>query len=53
MIKDEEALQKLVPSIISLSKDEALQAQLKDNIGRLAVTNADELIAKEILDSLK
>jgi UDP-N-acetylglucosamine--N-acetylmuramyl-(pentapeptide) pyrophosphoryl-undecaprenol N-acetylglucosamine transferase len=53
MIKDEEALKKLVPSIISLSKDEALQAQLKDNIGRLAVTNADELIAKEILDSLK
>jgi UDP-N-acetylglucosamine--N-acetylmuramyl-(pentapeptide) pyrophosphoryl-undecaprenol N-acetylglucosamine transferase len=49
MIKDNDALQKLVPSIISLSKDEALQAELKENIGRLAITNADEVIAREIL----
>lgn len=53
MIKDSEALQMLVPSIISLSKDEKMQEQLKENIGKLAVTNADEVIAGEILDSLK
>lgn len=53
IIKDDEALQLLVPSIISLSKNESLQQQLKENIGRLAVTNADEVIAKEILGSLK
>ena len=53
MIKDSEALQMLVPSIVSLSRDEVLQEELKENIGRLAVTNADEMIAREILNSLK
>lgn len=49
MIKDDEALDKLVPTIIGLSKDEQKQNELKTNIGRLAVTNADEIIANEIL----
>lgn len=49
MIKDSEALEKLVPAIISLSKDESKQQELKSNIGKLAITNADEIIATEIL----
>jgi UDP-N-acetylglucosamine--N-acetylmuramyl-(pentapeptide) pyrophosphoryl-undecaprenol N-acetylglucosamine transferase len=49
MIKDSEAKEKLVAAIIELSKDENKQKELKENIGKLAVTNADEVIAKEIL----
>lgn len=49
MIKDNEAKQKLVATIIELSKDENKQNVLKENIGKLAITNADEVVAKEIL----
>ncbi|HJU45461.1 MAG TPA: undecaprenyldiphospho-muramoylpentapeptide beta-N-acetylglucosaminyltransferase [Chitinophagaceae bacterium] len=49
MIKDSEAKEKLVPSIVALAKDEARQEELRANIGKLAVTNADEVIAAEIL----
>ncbi len=49
MIKDNETLSMLVPSIIALSKDENKQQELKSNISKLAITNADEIIATEIL----
>jgi UDP-N-acetylglucosamine--N-acetylmuramyl-(pentapeptide) pyrophosphoryl-undecaprenol N-acetylglucosamine transferase len=49
MIKDSEALALLVPSIIALAKDESKQEELKISISKLAVTNADEIIATEIL----
>jgi UDP-N-acetylglucosamine--N-acetylmuramyl-(pentapeptide) pyrophosphoryl-undecaprenol N-acetylglucosamine transferase len=49
MIKDGEALTMLVSSIITLSNDEIKQNELKSNIVKLAVSNADEIIAKEIL----
>lgn len=49
MIKDNEALELLVPSIIELSKDENKQKELKSNISKLAINNADEIIATEIL----
>jgi UDP-N-acetylglucosamine--N-acetylmuramyl-(pentapeptide) pyrophosphoryl-undecaprenol N-acetylglucosamine transferase len=49
MIKDNEVLTKLVPAVISLSKDEDKQEELKKNISKLAITNADEIIAIEIL----
>jgi UDP-N-acetylglucosamine--N-acetylmuramyl-(pentapeptide) pyrophosphoryl-undecaprenol N-acetylglucosamine transferase len=52
MIKDDEALDKVVPMILELAKDEGRQAELKKNIGALAITNADERIAGEILKSL-
>ncbi|MEO7307604.1 MAG: undecaprenyldiphospho-muramoylpentapeptide beta-N-acetylglucosaminyltransferase [Ferruginibacter sp.] len=52
MIKDNEALNLLVPSIIALSKDENKQQELKSNIGKLAITNADAIIATEILKSI-
>ena len=49
IIKDSEALDLLVPSVINLSKDDHKQQELKSNISKLAITNADEIIAKEIL----
>lgn len=49
IIKDSEALNQLVPTVISLLKDDNRQQELKGNIGKLAVTNADEVVAKEIL----
>jgi len=52
LIKDSEALDKLVPAIIALAKDEQRQTELKNNIAKLAVTNADEIIAKEILTAI-
>ncbi|MES2330217.1 MAG: undecaprenyldiphospho-muramoylpentapeptide beta-N-acetylglucosaminyltransferase [Bacteroidota bacterium] len=49
IVKDSETKEKLVDTVISLSKDETLQQTLKANIHVLAITNADEIIAKEIL----
>lgn len=52
MIKDGEAPDKLVPMTIDLAKDEKWQADLKKNIATLAITNADNVIADEILKAL-
>ena len=49
LVKDSEVNDKLVDAVIALSNDEALQQKLKTNIGALAIRNADEVIAKEIL----
>ena len=53
MIKDGEALEKLVPMAIELAKDESRQAEMKNNISSLAITNADKVIADEILKSIQ
>jgi UDP-N-acetylglucosamine--N-acetylmuramyl-(pentapeptide) pyrophosphoryl-undecaprenol N-acetylglucosamine transferase len=52
LVKDSEAAEKLVPTVIALSRDEDRRNELKENIGRLAVTNADEVIAAEILKTI-
>lgn len=52
MVKDSEVKEKLVSTVISLSKDEALQQTLQANIHALAITNADEIIAREILKTI-
>jgi UDP-N-acetylglucosamine--N-acetylmuramyl-(pentapeptide) pyrophosphoryl-undecaprenol N-acetylglucosamine transferase len=49
MVKDREALDKVVPVIIELATDERRQTDLKTNIGKLAITDADKRIAEEIL----
>ena len=49
MIKDADAKEQLVPTIIGLINNESEQQIMKNNIAALAVTNADEIIAKEIL----
>lgn len=53
MITDAEALHQLVPSVLELAKNEAEQNELKENIGRLAVTDADAVIAEAILKEIK
>jgi UDP-N-acetylglucosamine--N-acetylmuramyl-(pentapeptide) pyrophosphoryl-undecaprenol N-acetylglucosamine transferase len=53
MVKDSEAKERLIPTVISLVKDKDLQQQLKENIGRLAVTDAADRIAKEILKEIQ
>lgn len=52
MIKDDEAPDKLVPKTIELAKDESRQQEMKTNISALAITDADEVIANEILKAL-
>jgi UDP-N-acetylglucosamine--N-acetylmuramyl-(pentapeptide) pyrophosphoryl-undecaprenol N-acetylglucosamine transferase len=49
MVKDSEAMQLLVSTAIALVRDEPLRQMLTTNIGRLAVTDAADRIAKEIL----
>jgi len=49
MVKDSEAKEKLVSTVLSLATDEKTQEDLKNNIAKLAVKNADEVIANEIL----
>lgn len=49
MVKDNEAKDKLVATVMALAINEQLQTELKINISSLAVVNADEIIAKEIL----
>ena len=49
IIKDGEASDKLMDSVISLSKDKQKQDDLKMNIGKLGIRDADKRIAKEIL----
>ena len=52
MISDEDASAQLVDTVIGLSKNEKRQQDLKENISKMAVKNADELIANEILTTI-
>jgi UDP-N-acetylglucosamine--N-acetylmuramyl-(pentapeptide) pyrophosphoryl-undecaprenol N-acetylglucosamine transferase len=52
MVPDREAKTRLVDMLIDLANNKAEQEILKQNIGRLAITNADETIAAEILKVL-
>jgi len=53
MIADAEARGKLVATIIDLAANQKLQDELKVNIGKLGVTDADQVIAREILETIK
>ena len=53
MIKDVEVPDKLVPMTIDLAKDEKWQSDLKKNIAPLAITDADKVIANEILKAIR
>jgi UDP-N-acetylglucosamine--N-acetylmuramyl-(pentapeptide) pyrophosphoryl-undecaprenol N-acetylglucosamine transferase len=52
LISDKEALEKLVPTVIALAKNEEKQKDMISSIGRLGISNADEVIATEVLRSL-
>jgi UDP-N-acetylglucosamine--N-acetylmuramyl-(pentapeptide) pyrophosphoryl-undecaprenol N-acetylglucosamine transferase len=53
LIRDHEAKDKLVDAIIRLADDENRLNELKSNIGMGAFTNADAIIAEEILKSIR
>jgi len=52
MVKDSEAKEKLVFMAIELAKDEGKQEELRENISALAITDADEKIAAEVLKNI-
>lgn len=49
MVKDNEAIEKAVPMLIALAGDEARQLEMKTQLARLAITDADSKIAKTVL----
>ena len=49
MIKDSEANNTLIPTILALLTNENMQQQLIKNITPLGITNADEVVATEII----
>ena len=53
MVKDSEAAEKLVFMTIEMAMDEHHQQALKANIGALAITDADTVIASEVLRNIK
>ncbi len=52
MVKDNDAGEQLMNELIKLVFDENKQLTLKENIHKLAIENADEIIAKEIWNSI-
>jgi UDP-N-acetylglucosamine--N-acetylmuramyl-(pentapeptide) pyrophosphoryl-undecaprenol N-acetylglucosamine transferase len=52
MVKDADAGNELVNTLLKLMADENLQNELKNNIATLAVKNADEIIAIQILQAI-
>jgi UDP-N-acetylglucosamine--N-acetylmuramyl-(pentapeptide) pyrophosphoryl-undecaprenol N-acetylglucosamine transferase len=52
LVKDKDARNNLVMEILKLAKNKQEQEILKENIGNLAIRNADEKIATEILNTL-
>jgi UDP-N-acetylglucosamine--N-acetylmuramyl-(pentapeptide) pyrophosphoryl-undecaprenol N-acetylglucosamine transferase len=52
MVKDVDAEKDLVNTLLKLIVDENLQSELKNNIQQLAVKNADEIIASQILQAI-
>ncbi|HMH34825.1 MAG TPA: undecaprenyldiphospho-muramoylpentapeptide beta-N-acetylglucosaminyltransferase [Puia sp.] len=49
LIPDAEVKKKLIPELLALARNKTRQEQLGKNIGELAITDADEVIAGEIL----
>jgi UDP-N-acetylglucosamine--N-acetylmuramyl-(pentapeptide) pyrophosphoryl-undecaprenol N-acetylglucosamine transferase len=52
MVKDREAMERLVPAVLDLATDEQQQNELTKNIALAAIQDADERIAAEILKSI-
>ncbi len=52
MVKDSEALEKLIPAVIDLVQDDLKQTELKKNLANCAVLDADKKVAEYILKSI-
>jgi UDP-N-acetylglucosamine--N-acetylmuramyl-(pentapeptide) pyrophosphoryl-undecaprenol N-acetylglucosamine transferase len=48
-VADRDAETKLITKALELLNDKSLQKKLSDNIGKMALPNADEVIAKEVI----
>jgi len=53
MVADKDAKEKLVPAVMELAANTSLQEELSKNIASLAITNADEIIAQQILGIIR
>ena len=53
MVKDADAAKELIPALLKLVKNETEENELRQNIARLAVADADDVIAEQIIRSLK
>ncbi len=53
MIRDEEVKTKLMSSVLELAQDEEKMEMMKLNIAKMGISNADEIIAMEILKNIK
>lgn len=53
LVRDSDAMNDLVPTVLALIKDKDRQATLSTNIGRLAITDAADRIATEILKQVR
>ena len=51
MVKDSETQAKLFAAITRLATDEMLQEKFRKNMAQYSVTNADEIVAREILET--
>ena len=52
MVKDVNAQIELMPALSDLIKNEIVQTEMKNNIAQLAVKNADEIVANEIIKKI-
>lgn len=52
IVKDSEAKEKAILIIINLAKDEALRDEMTNNLAKLAITDADDRVANEILKTI-
>jgi UDP-N-acetylglucosamine--N-acetylmuramyl-(pentapeptide) pyrophosphoryl-undecaprenol N-acetylglucosamine transferase len=53
MVQDAEVKEKLIPALLLLLNDKELIEELQNNVSKLGNTNADEVIAQEILNHIK
>lgn len=53
MVRDEEVKTKLMSSVLELAQDEEKMQMLELNIAKMGISNADEIIAMEILKNIK
>ncbi len=53
MLKDEEAASQLIQLLINLLRDPEKMEQLKNNISKMGIRNADQIIANEVLKMIR
>lgn len=52
LVKDQDAMEQLIPAILNLIQDEQKQEILRREIAKLAITDADKIVAEAILKEI-